>query len=123
MCMVLEGVLAALNTPISHATCVHGNQLCCMKHVIDDHLRKLLFCRVTLGKPCESLSAFRMAHAPPGHHSVVGVPSLGGLAFSEFVIYRGEQVRIEDHVTWVTLHHCLQAYPEYLITYKIIKPS
>ncbi|XP_065883611.1 poly [ADP-ribose] polymerase tankyrase-2-like [Dysidea avara] len=68
--------------------------------------RKLLLCRVTLGKPHESLSAFRMAHAPPGHHSVVGKPSPGGLSFSEFVIYRGEQ-----------------AYPEYLVTYKIVKPS
>ena len=68
-----------------------------------DHLlhRKLLLCRVTLGKPHESLSAFRMAHAPPGHHSVVGVPSPGGLSFSEFVIYRGEQVY--DHVMPVVM--------------------
>ena len=95
MCMALEEVLAALNTLISHATCVHGNQFIgYVKLVFNDHFRKLLFCRVTLGKPCESLSAFRMAHAPPGHHSVVGVPSPGGLAFSEFVIYRGEQVRL-----------------------------
>ena len=53
MCMGLEGALAALNTPINHATCVHGNQLCYVKLVINDCFRKL-FCRVTLGKPCES---------------------------------------------------------------------
>lgn len=33
-----------------------------------------------------------MAHAPPGHHSVVGRPSVGGLSFPEYVVYRGEQV-------------------------------
>ena len=36
----------------------------------------------------------KMAHAPPGHHSVVGRPSVGGLSFPEYVIYRGEQVQI-----------------------------
>ena len=40
MCMGLEGVLAALNTPINHATCVHGNQLCYVKLVINDRFRK-----------------------------------------------------------------------------------
>ena len=34
----------------------------------------------------------KMAHAPPGHHSVVGRPSVGGLAYPEYVVYRGEQV-------------------------------
>ena len=38
----------------------------------------------------------KMAHAPPGHHSVVGRPSVGGLSFPEYVIYRGEQVEIYD---------------------------
>ena len=38
-----------------------------------------------------------------GHHSVVGRPSVGGLAFAEYVVYRGEQ-----------------AYPEYLITYQVL---
>lgn len=47
-----------------------------------------------------------MAHAPPGHHSVVGRPSAGGLNFPEYVVYRGEQ-----------------AYPEYFITYQIVKPE
>ena len=37
MCMALEEVLAALNTLISHATCVHGNQLGYIKLVINDH--------------------------------------------------------------------------------------
>ena len=35
----------------------------------------------------------KMAHAPPGHHSVVGRPSVGGLSFPEYVVYRGEQVQ------------------------------
>lgn len=48
----------------------------------------------------------KMAHAPPGHHSVIGRPSVNGLAYAEYVIYRGEQ-----------------AYPEYLITYQIVKPE
>ena len=54
--------------------------------------RMLLLCRVTLGKPVEQFSATRIAHAPPGHHSVIGRPSVGGLAYPEYVIYRGEQV-------------------------------
>ncbi|KAF3850607.1 hypothetical protein F7725_012379 [Dissostichus mawsoni] len=53
-------------------------------------LRQMLFCRVTLGKSFLQFSAMKMAHAPPGHHSVIGRPS---------------------------------AYPEYLITYQILKPE
>lgn len=68
--------------------------------------RQLLFCRVTLGKSFLQFSAMKMAHSPPGHHSVTGRPSVNGLALAEYVIYRGEQ-----------------AYPEYLITYQIIKPE
>ncbi|XP_052427405.1 poly [ADP-ribose] polymerase tankyrase-2 isoform X3 [Carassius gibelio] len=68
--------------------------------------RHLLFCRVTLGKSFLQFSAMKMAHSPPGHHSVTGRPSVNGLALAEYVIYRGEQ-----------------AYPEYLITYQIIKPD
>ena len=64
--------------------------------------RQLLFCRVSLGKPYVIKSACRMAHSPPGHHSVVGRPSSCGLAYTEYVIYRGEQ-----------------AYPEFRITYRI----
>ncbi|XP_044260061.1 poly [ADP-ribose] polymerase tankyrase-like [Tribolium madens] len=68
--------------------------------------RHLLLCRVTLGKMFLQFSAMKMAHAPPGHHSVAGRPSTGGLNFPEYVVYRGEQ-----------------AYPEYLITYQIVKPE
>ncbi|XP_061086280.1 poly [ADP-ribose] polymerase tankyrase-2 isoform X1 [Conger conger] len=68
--------------------------------------RHLLFCRVTLGKSFLQFSAMKMAHSPPGHHSVTGRPSVNGLALAEYVIYRGEQ-----------------AYPEYLITYQIIQPE
>ncbi|GIY15533.1 poly polymerase tankyrase-2 [Caerostris extrusa] len=68
--------------------------------------RQLLFCRVTLGKSFLQFSAMKMAHAPPGHHSVIGRPSVGGLSYPEYVVYRGEQ-----------------AYPEYLITYQIAKPD
>uniref|UniRef100_A0AAR2IRU1 Poly [ADP-ribose] polymerase n=2 Tax=Pygocentrus nattereri TaxID=42514 RepID=A0AAR2IRU1_PYGNA len=52
----------------------------------------LLFCRVTLGKSFLQFSAMKMAHSPPGHHSVSGRPSVNGLALAEYVIYRGEQV-------------------------------
>lgn len=48
----------------------------------------------------------KVAHAPPGHHSIVGCPSTGGLNYAEYVIYRGEQ-----------------AYPEYLITYLLVPPD
>uniref|UniRef100_A0A671RGX5 Poly [ADP-ribose] polymerase n=1 Tax=Sinocyclocheilus anshuiensis TaxID=1608454 RepID=A0A671RGX5_9TELE len=53
--------------------------------------RHLLFCRVTLGKSFLQFSAMKMAHSPPGHHSVTGQPSVNGLALAEYVIYRGEQ--------------------------------
>jgi len=68
--------------------------------------RQLLLCRVTIGKSFLQFSAMRMAHAPPGHHSIVGRPSTGGLTYPEYVVYRGEQ-----------------AYPEYLITYQIVRPE
>lgn len=55
----------------------------------------MLFCRVTLGKSFLQFSAMKMAHAPPGHHSVIGRPSVNGLAYAEYVIYRGEQVNRE----------------------------
>jgi len=66
--------------------------------------RQLLLCRVTLGKSFLQFSAMKMAHAPPGHHSVIGRPSTGGLNYAEYVVYRGEQ-----------------AYPEYLLTFQIAK--
>uniref|UniRef100_A0A8C6PNV9 Poly [ADP-ribose] polymerase n=1 Tax=Nothobranchius furzeri TaxID=105023 RepID=A0A8C6PNV9_NOTFU len=76
----------------------HKDRSCYVCH------RQMLFCRVTLGKSFLQFSAMKMAHAPPGHHSVIGRPSVNGLAYAEYVIYRGEQ-----------------AYPEYLITYQIVK--
>ena len=58
--------------------------------------RQMLFCRVTLGKSFLQFSAMKMAHAPPGHHSVIGRPSVNGLAYAEYVIYRGEQVSAQE---------------------------
>uniref|UniRef100_A0AAQ5YS74 Poly [ADP-ribose] polymerase n=1 Tax=Amphiprion ocellaris TaxID=80972 RepID=A0AAQ5YS74_AMPOC len=78
----------------------HKDRSCYLCH------RQMLFCRVTLGKSFLQFSAMKMAHAPPGHHSVIGRPSVNGLAYAEYVIYRGEQ-----------------AFPEYLITYQILKPE
>ncbi|XP_053084895.1 tankyrase, TRF1-interacting ankyrin-related ADP-ribose polymerase b isoform X1 [Pangasianodon hypophthalmus] len=78
----------------------HKDRSCYVCH------RQMLFCRVTLGKSFLQFSAMKMAHAPPAHHSVIGRPSVNGLAYAEYVIYRGEQ-----------------AYPEYLITYQIAKPE
>ncbi|XP_067101076.1 poly [ADP-ribose] polymerase tankyrase-2-like [Osmerus mordax] len=79
---------------------LHKDRSC---HICQRHL---LFCRVTLGKSFLQFSAMKMAHSPPGHHSVTGRPSVNGLALAEYVIYRGEQ-----------------AYPEYLITYQIMQPD
>ncbi|TPP66477.1 Poly (ADP-ribose) polymerase [Fasciola gigantica] len=68
--------------------------------------RQILLCRVALGRSFIQFNAMKVAHAPPGHHSIVGRPSAGGLNFAEYVIYRGEQ-----------------AYPEYLITYVLVPPD
>lgn len=68
--------------------------------------RQMLLCRVALGRSFIQFNAMKVAHAPPGHHSVVGLPSAGGLNFAEYVIYRGEQ-----------------AYPEYRITYLLVPPD
>ncbi|KAG8552329.1 hypothetical protein GDO81_004477 [Engystomops pustulosus] len=65
---------------------IHKDRSCYVCH------RQLLFCRVTLGKSFLQFSAMKMAHSPPGHHSVTGRPSVNGLALAEYVIYRGEQV-------------------------------
>ena len=54
--------------------------------------RNLLYCRVCLGKSYFQISPNKMAHAPPGHDSVIGRPSTGGLVYPEYVVYRGEQV-------------------------------
>ncbi|KAK6112466.1 Ankyrin repeats (3 copies) family protein [Brugia pahangi] len=66
-------------------------------------VRHLLLCRVTLGRCFMQSSCNKMAHSPPGHHSVMGQPRSGGLNYPEYVIYRGEQ-----------------AYPEYVIVYRIV---
>ncbi|BHF72464.1 Poly [ADP-ribose] polymerase tankyrase-2 [Sparganum proliferum] len=66
----------------------------------------MLLCRVALGRSFIQFNAMKVAHAPPGHHSVVGRPSAGGLNFAEYVVYRGEQ-----------------AYPEYRITYLLVPPD
>ncbi|XP_054188248.1 poly [ADP-ribose] polymerase tankyrase-1 isoform X8 [Homo sapiens] len=64
----------------------HKDRSCYICH------RQMLFCRVTLGKSFLQFSTMKMAHAPPGHHSVIGRPSVNGLAYAEYVIYRGEQI-------------------------------
>merc|ERR1712004_772921 len=66
--------------------------------------RKILLCTVILGKSYQQYSSLKVAHAPPGHHSLSGLPSEDGLKYAEHVIYRGEQ-----------------AYPTYLISYRIVK--
>uniref|UniRef100_A0A336MN10 Poly [ADP-ribose] polymerase n=1 Tax=Culicoides sonorensis TaxID=179676 RepID=A0A336MN10_CULSO len=83
-----------------------GNGIGCPAHKDKSCYQQLLLCRVALGKSFLQFSAMKMAHAPPGHNSVIGRPSQGGLHFPEYVVYRGEQ-----------------AYPEYLITYQIVKPD
>ena len=74
--------------------------LCCFTVTF---CRQMLLCRVTLGKSFLQFSAIKMAHAPPGHHSVIGRPSTGGLTYAEYVVYRGEQVSVRYKV--VTLAH------------------
>ena len=66
----------------------HRDRSCYICH------RQMLLCRVALGKPFLQFAAMKMAHAPPGHHAVIGRPSVGGLNFAEYVVYRGEQVRL-----------------------------
>ena len=49
---------------------------------------------------------------------------MGGLSFPEYVIYRGEQVRQWHTSTIRPINLFLpQAYPEYLVTYLIVKPE
>lgn len=64
-------------------------------------------CRVTLGKSFVQYNAIKIAHAPPGHHSVMGTPSVGGLNFSEYVVYRGEQVKIMLLISNLYLQYCI----------------
>lgn len=78
----------------------------------------MLFCRVTLGKSFLQFSAMKMAHAPPGHHSVIGRPSVNGLAYAEYVIYRGEQV-IETLNIIIYGFMCNELYCKYGSTEKL----
>ena len=52
----------------------------------------------------------KMAHAPPGHHSVIGRPSVGGLTFAEYVVYRGEQVWVVvlKYILTLILYVCFE---------------
>ncbi|KAF4517028.1 hypothetical protein B566_EDAN013222 [Ephemera danica] len=69
--------------------CIRHNDNRCMQCE-----RLMLLCRVTMGKVAEFTTAQKLlAHAPPGYHSVKGVPSPGILAYPEYIVYRGEQVR------------------------------
>lgn len=78
----------------------HKDRSCYVCH------RQMLLCKVALGKSFLQSNAMKTAHAPPGHHSIVGRPSAGGLSFAEYVVYRGEQ-----------------AYPFFLVSYTIVEPS
>ncbi|EUB59223.1 Tankyrase-1 [Echinococcus granulosus] len=49
--------------------------------------RQMLLCRVALGRSFIQFNAMKVAHAPPGHHSVVGLPSAGGLNFAEWHVH------------------------------------
>ena len=60
------------------------------------YFRQILLCRVCLGKSHFQLASSKLAHAPPGHHSVCGRPSQGGLVYPEYVVYRGEQVKFNN---------------------------
>ncbi len=74
-----------------------GNATGCSEHKMkqcERCVRQLLLCRVTLGKSYFLFASNRLAHAPPGHHSVCGRPSHGGLTYPEYVVYRGEQVSL-----------------------------
>jgi len=74
--------------------------------------RQLLLCRVVLGKSFLQFSAMKMAHAPPGHHSIIGRPSSGGLTFAEYVVYRGEQVSLYYWVLYLFLR-CFDMWVRY----------
>lgn len=67
--------------------------------------RKLIYTQVALGRSMEGRRPIPCSHAPPAHNSVTALPeTMENLVFPEYVIYKGEQ-----------------AYPLYVITYKIVK--
>ncbi|KAJ4918590.1 hypothetical protein JOQ06_000002 [Pogonophryne albipinna] len=95
----------------------HKDRSCYLCH------RQMLFCRVTLGKSFLQFSAMKMAHAPPditlssGGRASTAWPTLTTkppfcyLFCSQFVF------------SHLAVFLFLQAYPEYLITYQILKPE
>lgn len=116
MCTASVVALDAHRIKINHAIHVQG------KYDEDDanafqlhlshsfsYFRQLLLCRVALGKSFLQFSAMKMAHAPPGHHSVIGRPSSGGLHFPEYVVYRGEQVS-RIHIKRLSLSETLNLH-------------
>lgn len=77
--------------------------------------RQLLLCRVALGRSFLQFSAMKMAHSPPGHHSVIGRPSAGGLHFPEYVVYRGEQV------IQIFIKQCIELYRIFTLFLLLLK--
>ncbi|CAG0899731.1 unnamed protein product [Darwinula stevensoni] len=67
--------------------------------------RKMLLCKVILGKSKNMIKKLRKDEALAGYDSITGRAAKDGLNYEEYVVQRGEQ-----------------AYPEYLITYTIVKP-
>ncbi|XP_059482674.1 poly [ADP-ribose] polymerase tankyrase-like [Neocloeon triangulifer] len=66
-------------------------------------VRKMLICRVALGKSYVATSAMNgIDQAPRGYHSVTAKPTSGVLNFPEYIVYDNDQ-----------------AYPGYLVEYKI----
>ena len=43
--------------------------------------RQMLLCRTALGKSFFQFSALKMAHAPPGHHSIIGMFTISIIRF------------------------------------------
>ena len=69
---VSEVATVVLNTKTDLATLATGQSLRVVSSSDLNISRQLLLCRVALGKSFLQFSAMKMAHAPPGHHSVVG---------------------------------------------------
>ena len=61
-------------------------------NVFYNDFRKLLLCRVNLGKHKILQVSERLPHAPPGYNSVLATPTPEGLDYPEYIVYRGEQV-------------------------------
>ena len=105
MFMALAVATDVLSTRTGRVTFVTGETIRSDVTISSKHYpsRQLLLCRVALGKSFFQFSAMKMAPAPPGHHSVVGRPSVGCLSFPEYVIYRGEQVTITSIMPMLSL--------------------